>query len=67
MTTARKIVITLIRSGAIPPECEDVAVAELHQELVRRSRRVCSTLAAAVSCRQLASRISGISAKKVVA
>ena len=54
MVTARTIVVRLINSGAIPPECEEIAVQELHQELVRRSRRICSMLAEAVSMNQFA-------------
>lgn len=58
MATARKIVNRLIISGMIPPECKEEAVLELHQELIRRSRRVCATLAAAVSLNQLALRMA---------
>jgi hypothetical protein len=61
MASATKVIGHLVKVGIIPYECKNAAVRELHRELLRRSRRVATTLASLTSATQLALHAARIS------
>lgn len=58
MSSATGIIDRMVSLGMIPADCKDVAVRELHRELLRRSQRTAAVLASSVSMMQVALHVA---------